>query len=35
VISYVVTHAIAGRYKEISVPMWVLSVLFVLRYIFI
>ena len=35
VISYVVTHAIAGRFKEISVPMWVLSVLFVLRYIFI
>ena len=35
VISYVITHAIAGRYKEISVPMWVLSVLFVLRYIFI
>ncbi|MCR5072168.1 MAG: NCS2 family permease [Bacteroidales bacterium] len=35
VISYVITHAIAGRVKEISVPMWVLSVLFVLRYIFI
>ena len=35
VISYVVTHAIAGRFKEISIPMWVLSVLFVLRYIFI
>ena len=35
VISYVVTHAIAGRFKEISVPMWVLAVLFVLRYIFI
>jgi AGZA family xanthine/uracil permease-like MFS transporter len=35
VISYVVTHAIAGRFKEISIPMWVLAVLFVLRYIFI
>ena len=35
VISYVVTHAIAGRFKEISVPMWVLAILFVLRYIFI
>ena len=35
VISYVATHAIAGRFKEISIPMWVLAVLFVLRYIFI
>ena len=35
VISYVVTHAIAGRFKEINATMWVLSVLFVLRYIFI
>ena len=35
VIAYVITHAIAGRIKEISVPMWVLAVLFILRYIFI
>ena len=35
VIAYVLTHAIAGRFKEISVPMWVLAVLFILRYIFI
>ena len=35
VIAYVITHAIAGRFKEISIPMWVLAVLFVLRYIFI
>ncbi len=35
VIAYVATHAIAGRFKEISIPMWVLAVLFVLRYIFI
>ena len=35
VIAYVITHAIAGRVKEISVPMWVLAVLFILRYIFI
>ena len=35
VIAYVLTHAIAGRFKEISIPMWVLAVLFVLRYIFI
>ena len=35
VIAYVLTHAIAGRFKEISIPMWVLAVLFILRYIFI
>ncbi|MBR4524521.1 MAG: NCS2 family permease [Bacteroidales bacterium] len=35
VISYVATHAISGRFKEISIPMWVLAVLFILRYIFI
>ncbi len=35
VISYVVIHAIAGRYKEISVPMWILAGLFILRYILI
>ena len=35
VIAYVITHAIAGRVKEISVPMWILAVLFILRYIFI
>ena len=35
VIAYVATHAISGRFKEISIPMWVLAVLFVLRYIFI
>jgi Permeases len=35
VIAYVATHAIAGRFKEISIPMWILAVLFVLRYIFI
>ena len=35
VIAYVATHAIAVRFKEISIPMWVLAVLFVLRYIFI
>ena len=35
VITYVVTHAISGRFKEISIPMWVLAILFILRYIFI
>ncbi|MBO4455088.1 MAG: NCS2 family permease [Bacteroidales bacterium] len=35
VISYVLCHAVAGKFKEISVTMWVLAVLFILRYIFI
>jgi len=34
VISYVITHAIAGKFKEISIPMWVLAVLFACKYIF-
>ena len=35
VIAYVITHAISGKFKDISITMWVLAVLFVLRYIFI
>ena len=35
VIAYVATHAISGRFKEISIPMWVMATLFILRYIFI
>ncbi|MBP5626390.1 MAG: NCS2 family permease [Bacteroidales bacterium] len=35
VIAYVVMNALTGKAKEISVPMWILAVLFVLRYIFI
>lgn len=35
VIAYVIMHAIAGRFKDISITMWVLAVLFILRYIFI
>ena len=35
VIAYVLTHLISGQWKKISVTMWVLAVLFVLRYIFI
>ena len=35
VIAYVVSHAISGKWKEINPTMWVLAVLFVLRYIFI
>lgn len=35
VIAYVVSHAISGKWKEITPTMWILAVLFVLRYIFI
>ena len=35
VITYVACHAVAGRFKDISVTMWVLAVLFVLKYIFL
>ena len=33
-VSYVVLKSISGRYKEISPVMWILSVLFLLRFIF-
>lgn len=33
-ISYVVLNALSGKFKRISVTMWVLAVLFVLRYVF-
>ena len=35
VISYVLCHAVAGKFKEISVTMWVLAALFICKYIFI
>jgi len=35
VISYVVLYALAGKAKQITPTMWVLAVLFILRYIFI
>ena len=35
VISYVLCHVVAGKFKDISITMWVLAVLFILRYIFI
>lgn len=35
VIFYVLTHAIVGKFKSISPVMWVLAVIFILRYIFI
>lgn len=34
-ISYTLLKTIAGRYKEVSPLMWILSILFILRYIFI
>ncbi len=35
VISYVACHAVAGRFKDISITMWILAALFVCKYIFI
>ena len=35
VISYVLCHAVAGKFKEISITMWVLAALFIAKYIFI
>ena len=35
VITYVACHALAGRFKDINITMWVLAVLFICKYIFI
>ena len=35
VISYVLCHALAGKFKDISLTMWILAVLFICKYIFI
>ncbi len=35
VISYVLCHAVAGKFKDISITMWILAVLFICKYIFI
>ncbi|MBO5596134.1 MAG: NCS2 family permease [Bacteroidales bacterium] len=35
VITYVACHAVAGRFKDISVTMWILAALFICKYIFI
>ncbi|MBP5171360.1 MAG: NCS2 family permease [Bacteroidales bacterium] len=35
VISYVICHAIAGRFKSINITMWILAALFICKYIFI
>ena len=35
VISYVICHAIAGKFKQVSITMWILAILFICKYIFI
>ncbi len=35
VIAYVLCHAVAGKFKDISITMWVLAALFICKYIFI
>ena len=35
VIAYVLCHAVAGKFREVSITMWVLAVLFICKYIFI
>ena len=35
VISYVLCHAVAGKFKSVSITMWVLAILFICKYIFI
>ena len=35
VISYVLCHAVAGKFKDISITMWILAALFICKYIFI
>ena len=34
-VSYVILKAISGKFKDISLVMWILSALFILKYIFI
>ena len=35
VISYVVLNAVTGKAKKVSITMWILAVLFILKYILI
>ena len=35
VITYVILHALTGKHKQITTTMWILAVIFILRYIFI
>jgi AGZA family xanthine/uracil permease-like MFS transporter len=34
-ISYVVLNAFSGKFNKISIMMWILAILFILRYIFL
>ena len=34
-ISYVAINALCGNFKKINITMWVLAILFVMKYIFI
>ena len=34
-ISFVLLNAISGKFRKISVMMWILAVLFILRYILV
>jgi AGZA family xanthine/uracil permease-like MFS transporter len=34
-IAYVVINALCGKFKKISVAMWVLAILFIARYLFL
>ena len=35
VISYVLCHAVAGKFNDISITMWILAILFICKYIFL
>ena len=35
VVSYIVIKAFAGKVKEISIPTWVIGIVFILKFIFI
>ena len=35
VISYVICHALSGKFREISVTMWILAILFICKFIFL
>ena len=34
-ISYVVLNALSGKFSKISIMMWILAILFILRYCFL
>ena len=34
-ISFTVVKVAAGRFREVSIPLWILTALFILRYIYL